>query len=378
MKKGISIHEWLNWAPLDRSGDYVWPPYKDFSQWGTTDDLAALRALGFDFIRLSIDPGPLLASTGNRQEEAIKTLEQATRILLAAGFKVILDLHPVSQVEAWSPKKIEADSNGQMAERYRGVVSAVAQMLTQFEPRSVAFELMNEPQYYPCEGAAGGKWKAVLKDLVRTARNAAPDLTLIVSGACGGGRKGLMLLDPDELDDDGLIYSFHYYTPLAFTHQGDRYRPDIKGAPWPIDAAALPRALKYSNDIISRRTNLTPKQRSERLSVAREHLSDYVDGEWNEERVQEHFREIVGWAERHNIPMNRLFVGEFGVLKESRNKGGALDADRLRWLRAVRHEAERYGIPWAFWEFSYFDPIAKVALGLDPEHLDGIDSGTGE
>ena len=31
---------------------------------------------------------------------------------------------------------------------------------------------------------------------------------------------------------------------------------------------------------------------------------------------------------------------------------GAFDADRLRYLAAVRQAAERYGMPWSIWEYS--------------------------
>jgi endoglucanase len=61
----------------------------------------------------------------------------------------------------------------------------------------------------------------------------------------------------------------------------------------------------------------------------------------------------VDWAEAHNIPTTRLFMGEFGVILMSPDgRSGAFDADRLRYLKALRLEAERYQIPWSVWEYS--------------------------
>jgi hypothetical protein len=50
--------------------------------------------------------------------------------------------------------------------------------------------------------------------------------------------------------------------------------------------------------------------------------------------------------------------------------GGALDADRFRWLNAVRREAEALGVAWVYTDPSFHetwrpDPIARKALGLD-------------
>jgi hypothetical protein len=63
--------------------------------------------------------------------------------------------------------------------------------------------------------------------------------------------------------------------------------------------------------------------------------------------------EAANWADRYGIPTTRLFMGEFGVILLSDDgKTGALDADRLRYLGAVRGNAERYGIAWSIWEYS--------------------------
>jgi hypothetical protein len=46
-------------------------------------------------------------------------------------------------------------------------------------------------------------------------------------------------------------------------------------------------------------------------------------------------------------------MGEFGAMLMSPDgRSGAFDADRLRYLEALRRLAESYGIPWSVWEFS--------------------------
>ncbi|MEZ5875713.1 MAG: cellulase family glycosylhydrolase [Hyphomicrobiales bacterium] len=106
LKRGVSIHEWLNWALLTEASDYRWPPYNDLEEWGGARDFTRIKALGFDFVRLTVDPGPLLASDGARRDEAVARLEQAVRLVQQSGLKVVLDLHPVSQIEAYAPEAI--------------------------------------------------------------------------------------------------------------------------------------------------------------------------------------------------------------------------------------------------------------------------------
>lgn len=352
LKRGISIHEWLNWSPVVQTGEYRWPPYNDLKEWGSPRDFARIKALGFDFVRLSVDPGPLLASEGAKREEALARLEQAVRLVTANGLKVVFDLHPVSQVPAWSDKALEVSADDPMAARYRDVVASVAGMLTRVGGDMTALELMNEPQYYPCDGGSGDEWKLVLSGLVNAARKTAPDLTLVATGACGGNVKGLVQLDPAAFDDDRILYSFHFYEPLDFTHQGVAEASDVKGAPWPADDVATPLALVYSKLLIGQDESLAANDRAAKLAEVRRHIDRYIGDRWDEDRLKARFGEVRAWAERHGLPPGRLFLGEFSAMAATDHRGGALVADRYRWLDAVRSEAEALGAPWAYWEYS--------------------------
>jgi endoglucanase len=381
LKRGVSIHEWLNWAPLAPAGDYKWPPYQDLKDWGSVRDFEKIKAMGFDFVRLSVDPGPLLAADGDRLTEALARLERDVRSVLGAGLKVILDLHPVSQVPAWSAKALEVPADQPLAVRYKAVVAAAATMLARLGTDRTALELMNEPQFYPCDGAGGQEWETVLTRLVHAARRAAPDLTLIVSGACGGNIKGLVQLDPARLGDDRLLYSFHFYEPLDFTHQGVAEAHDVQGAPWPVDAQTIAGALTQSERLLKRDKSLAPSERAGRLASVRQYLDGYAAEGWNEDRLKARFGALRAWAEQHGVSGSQLLLGEFGVMAAKDDGGGAFDADRFRWLDAVRKEADALGAAWAYWEYSNpsgmsltspdasrrADPVALKALGLAAE-----------
>ncbi len=320
-KRGVSIHEWLNWSPVLPTGAYRWPPYRPLKDWGDVQDFERIKAMGLDFVRLSVDPGPLLASDQDHLAQALTLLKSDIGTVTATGLKVVLDLHPVNQVKSWSAAAIEVSPL--VAERYRNVVAAAAAMLQAAGTDRVALELMNEPQFYPCDGDGGRDWEAVLTGLVRAAREAAPTLTLIVSGACGGNVTGLIQLDPARLNDDKLLYSFHFYEPLPFTHEGK--------------------------------------------------------SSWSADLVAERFGQVRAWAKANGVPANRLFLGEFGVTAAGKDHAGVPDTDRFAWLDAVRRAGEGLGAAWCYWEYSNpygmslttfdrnrrADPVALAALNLN-------------
>jgi endoglucanase len=384
LKRGVSIHGWLNWSPLASSGAYQWPPYRPLKQWGSLRDFERIKAMGFDFVRLTVDPGPLLAADESQRGQALALLENDVRIVTDTGLKVVLDLHPVSQVKAWSAQAIEVSP--MVADRYRAVVAATASMLARAGTDRTALELMNEPQFYPCDGDGGREWEDMLTGLVRAARDAAPDLTLVVSGACGGNVTGLTQLSPERLADDRLLYSFHFYEPLPFTHQGTPDAKHVRGAPWPLNTSSLARSLTDSERLVQADESISPSARAAALAKVENYIQDYAAGRWSEDLLKSRFDEVSAWAKQNGIPSSRLLLGEFGVTAAKDGHGGALDADRFLWLDAVRRAAEGLGSAWCYLEYSNPygmsltspdqnrspDPVAVAALNLNTSSIDMI------
>lgn len=68
LKRGVSLASWSN--EETPSGDDRRLPHRD---------LARIKSLGFDFVRLSVSAEPLLASADGRRDEAADRLERAVR-----------------------------------------------------------------------------------------------------------------------------------------------------------------------------------------------------------------------------------------------------------------------------------------------------------
>ncbi len=362
LQRGVGVHDWLNWAPLAADGSYRWPPYRDtdewlsgarpLSDWPAGDQFERMHAMGFDFIRLSVDPGPLLASEGGTRQEALAILEAAVRTATSAGLKVVFNLHGVSQVPQYGMDMIYggADSDGVAA--YRAMVVDVAQMLVAVGVADVAIEPYNEPAYYPCDASGTEDWQTIMADTVNDIRAVSANLTVVATGACGGSITGLTDLDP-SFDDPNLLYSFHMYEPHSFTHQRhDDPESFASGLPWPAsegNAELTIEGLRASMDAAGIDMG---RQARNKLEVQGP-VTQYFAENWGQPQLEARIGEAVAWAEGHDIARERLFMGEFGaILMTPDGRMGAHNQDRLRYLAAVRQEAEKYGFPWAIWEYS--------------------------
>jgi endoglucanase len=362
LSRGVGVHEWLNWSPLTEDGTYRWPPYRSVEEWlsGSRplrdwppgDQFARIRAMGFDFIRLSVDPGPLLASKGKRRKQALKVLETAVRRITAADLKVVLDLHSVRQVPAYGIDLVNgaADSGG--VAQYRAMVRDVAAMLADFDAGNVALEPYNEPAHYPCDTSGTDDWQRIMSGTVADVRSVSPDLPVVVTGGCGGSITGLTDIDPD-FDDPNIYYSFHMYEPHSFTHQRlDDPKGFSSGLPWPADSGT-PEAVVAQLTFRMVVAGLDETQQVLNMAMVSGDIDKYFIENWGLPQLQARMGEAVSWAKQHNIPTERLFMGEFGAMLMSPDgRSGANDADRLRYIEAVRREAERFQIPWSIWEYS--------------------------
>jgi hypothetical protein len=163
---------------------------------------------------------------------------------------------------------------------------------------------------------------------------------------------GLVDLDP-SFDDPNLYYSFHMYEPHLFTHQRPQQEGGFaSGLPWPASSGAPGTVIELLRAHMSA-AGLGEGEQQRWLLMVAPYISEYFAEGWGESQLSARFDEALDWAARHGIPPGRLFMGEFGVIAMSDDgRMGAAQADRLRYLRAVRSAAESNGIPWSVWEYA--------------------------
>jgi len=369
LRRGGSIHTMMNWADLDPANParYAWPPFA--AQHFAVDPamLRAFRQSGLDHIRMTVDPGPFLQATLEQLEQVNDVLLRRCRELIAADFNVIIDFHPTQQIARFAPERIVADQTSEQFHAYTNMLASVARAVKASGETRIILEMMNEPPYGYDAGSAA-RWQKMQSIFLAAVRKENATLPVILTGACGGGILGLQYIDGSAFDDPNIYWSFHYYDPHTFTHQGVvtsqsnmLYYRYLAGIAWP----AAETHLQPTRDLIAARidTDRAPPDpdRSKLKQQAFAAVDAYVKADYSEKSIQQDFSKVVAWAEKNNVPPDRIYVGEFGVMRDSSALSGARANYREAWMRAVRTAAERRGFAWSLWD------INDTSMGLVEE-----------
>lgn len=356
-RRGINIHHTLNWAAADANGRYLYPPFAAGRYALPDGDLAVLKQAGFDFIRLTVDPGPFLQATGGADRDAADAalIDRITRIR-RQGLSVIVDLHPVSQVMEFAPHRYVSSDDPAFIARYADYLKQTAAQLQVLHDPRVALELLNEPATR--SAAAAPAWQKIVEMYYDAARSAAPDLNIVVSGGLASFWSGLVDLDPTRLKGPNTYFTFHNYWPSAFTHQGEgaRWRQlPLANVHYPLGVSIPPDTATATRARIAQLfPNPDDRARAEKESFAFlskqifEGLRYALEGGY----LRNLFDAVSGWADTHGIPRDRIVLGEFGATIGASSDGGvSIQADRLRWITEMCRRAEAAGFAWAYWAY---------------------------
>ncbi len=251
-------------------------------------------------------------------------------------------MHP-----AQTPWLAKIDDNAKA--QFERFWAALAIALTNTDPELVFLELMNEPHDLPDAAV----WNDLQARLVRAVRDSAPRHTLICTGDSWGGIDGLKRCRP--VADDNVVYSFHFYEPHNFTHQGatwgfDAWR-DMANVPYP----ATPESLKAAGEALESKR-------------AREVLAWSAKNDpWTAEAIRARIDGASAWAREHKAV---LYCGEFGVYRLK-----APGEARRQWLRDVVGSLDANSIGWAMWDYAGGFALVEGGPGrrvIDPGTLDAL------
>ena len=279
--------------------------------------LADIAKAGFKTVRIPICFGAWMELKKPYNWDNPKALEMADSFVkwaLANKLNVIIDLHH-SEFDGSLP---DAGS----AERIVNLWIRIAERYKNTDPEKVFFELRNEPHDMTAEG-----WRWQAEQIIKYVRETVPKHTLIVGFHDWNGRQAM--LDSKPFADPNIIYTFHYYDPFLFTHQGATWAgvggiEEMKFLPFPAN-----------NEKIK-----TP---------------DKAKGQWTESLIKSYredskaekmFKDLKAakdWSTKNKVP---IFVGEFGSFSKF---AGA--EDRCRHAETVYSAFGKLQIPNAWWEW---------------------------
>lgn len=342
LRHGINASNWFAQV-YDKRG-YT---KEHFQDWTTADDIALIKSMGFDHVRLSVNPQPMMPQ--HRPDEIpaeyLGYLDSAVKMILDQGLAVVIDLHPESDFKAMLAK------DDSFVQEFSDFWRALARHYSSWDAERVFFEILNEPEF-----SDRYRWYGVQAKLATAIRDGAPQNTIIAAGARWSDDDELVFIEP--LRDPNVIYNFHFYAPHLFTHQGATWGTYswhwVKGLRYPSSPESAAKVAAAMPDAV------------DRLAVIR-----YGQDHWDAARINAEITQVAEWARQRGVP---VVCNEFGVYRDY-----ADPQDRAAWIHDVRTVLERHGMGWTMWDYSGSfgvvtkndgrsvpDEVTLRALGLKP------------
>jgi endoglucanase len=280
----------------------------------TRQDFVNIKSMGCDVIRLPIN---LFYMAGSKPDYTLdplfyQFLDQAVSWAEELHIYLLLDNHSSDDIASNNPD-LEA------------ILSKVwLQMATHYKNRStyILYEIMNEPH-----GLTTQVWGKIQQTAITAIRTVDNVHTLIVGPSSYNSYTDLSLLP--VYTDPNLIYTFHFYDPFVFTHQGATWptpsMASLANVPFPYNAATMP---------------TVPADLSGTWVAGS--IGNYMN-DGTVAKVHSLIDMAVAFKTSRNV---KMYCGEFGVYIPNSN-----DADRVNWYREVRTYLEQKGIAWTTWDY---------------------------
>lgn len=354
VKRGINLDQWVTWPTEDRWHDEAaLLPFPEWKRFVGPDKLACLKADGFDFVRMPIDPAPFLSDkAAGLHDRLFAEVQDAVRRVTAAGLKVIVDLHLIERSDNPANGMAGVLGSAETFDRYLALVERMGRTLAQEDPSRVALELMNEPGTV-CDDAGNADWRSRLLKLHAAARASASRLTIVLTGGCAGNAEGLVALDPKDISDDNVIWTFHSYQPFLLTHQGAEWAGDfiryVTGLTYPLDTSTAQTREKIRQRITEEAPLL---RRAGMLAYLDEQLAELDTPEKLDAVIQRPFDQVAEWAKKHGLAPERILLGEFGMIRQEYQNTFIMPAkSRAAYVKTLIKAAEDRSFSWAIWSY---------------------------
>ena len=284
--KGMNVSNWL-----ERGWDSNWPTASGY----TKQSLEQMQEAGIASIRLPVyfhavvdSIAPYAVDTDHVLFDLVDSVIQWTDDL---DMKLLIDNH-----HGWD---LDNTTWREELPRFSHLWSVVAERYSELDPNRVMFELMNEPTLLFDKDSL----VIMYNDAIDSIRQHTVEHSIIISPHWGG--TAMVIPDFEPLADTNLIYTWHVYDPLDFSHQGLTWHNPFfpSGNPFPNTDTTFFEGWLYNG-----------------------------------------WQNVLDWKQTYNKP---IFLGEFGL---------STHCDSLstcNWLEYTMTRVVQNDIPWFYWDWQW-------------------------
>ena len=339
MKKMEGFHKGVNlggWLSQCGAGNYT---KEHFDTFMIERDFALVKEWGLDHVRVPVDAETIQEEDGTLKEDGLAYVDQCIAWCQKYGLNMVLDLHKAHGYVFDDASNCQFFYQEKLQDIFVSLWAALAERYGKYRDFLV-LELLNEVT----NREFAEPWNKIAARAIQAIREKDQTIRIIVGGVFNDSIFGLTLLDPPA--DENIVFTFHCYSPLAFTHQGAYWvdRMPREREKWQFSypgtvAEYKARSQKFfGNDFDSEFPDTLP----ENMGV------EYF------ENLMQPALEI---AKKYDVA---LYCGEYGVIDLADAK------DALAWYKDMNAALEKNGIPRAAWSHH------GMNFGLADPWLDGV------
>lgn len=327
-KNGINIGGWL--SQYDVNEDHRFNEAErtfHFQNFITEHDIRQIASWGADHVRLPIMADVILEEEHPNQlrQEGMFYINQCINWCEKYHLNIILDLHEIEghgYMDGMVPPVLTD-------ERIQNECVMIWRLLSEIykDKKSpvIMFELLNEvhdPTSY--------LWRNYYKKMVAAIREIDKDRLILVG--TNHANSPFCFPELELVEDDNIIYNFHYYEPLVFTHQLARFSEEQ----W-----AYGQRIHYPGEIHGF---------IEFLQKHPQWTSKYPHTAWDKVNAPSTMQKYMqGVLDFKRYTKKEVYCGEFGVVDQ------ADLADRCSWLKDFIAILEKNRIGFAYWNYKEMD-----------------------
>ena len=301
--RGINLGGWLSQC------DYSENRLNNFI---TESDFEKIASWGLDHIRIPVDYNVLEDENGGYSGTGFSKIDWALEMCRKYGLNMVIDLHKTAgfSFDYYGESESGFFDSEELQERFYRLWEEITRRYGKYH-ENVVFELLNEVTDKNYIDA----WNRISNECIKRIRAISGDIMILVGSYHNNSAPAVPDLAPPY--DDKVIYNFHCYDPLKFTHQGAYWTNDIKP--------------------------------DERLSFEESGIT--------EEFFEELLAPAIDAAKKNNTV---LYCGEYGVIDV------VSPEDTIKWFRTINNVFEKHGISRCVWSYKEMD------FGISDTRLDSV------
>lgn len=325
---GLNLGGWLSQCE---------PSKEHYDTFITEEDFKVLSSWKIDHVRVPVDYNLVETKDGDYKEDGFKYIDNAIAWCKKYNMNMVLDLHKTAGYSFdFQEKESGFFDNPKYQERFYKLWEEFSKRYGKYE-NMLCFELLNEVT----DKSFSKTWNAIAKTCIGRIRAIAPTIKILVGSYWNNSVEAVKDLDPPY--DKNIVYNFHCYEPLLFTHQGAHWIPQMDTS----FRTNLEIPFKVYDELNAKYIN----QNCAKLG------SENPDGTVTPELFEKLFDSALKTAQERDVS---LYCGEFGVIDRTAPQ------EALKWYKMIFKTFDKYNIGHAAWSYKNMD------FGWQDEWCDSI------